>query len=662
MALQAPNLDDRKFQDIVSEARRKIPLYCPKWTDYNLSDPGMTLIELFAWMVDMLLYRVNRVPEKNYIKFMDLLGIRLEPSQPARVDVTFRLSAPQPQAIVIPKGTEVATVRTETEEAITFTTDEDLPIIKPILAYALTTIDDINYNDCMVSLKSWDRQIPVFNTIPEENDAIYFGFENNLNALTLILTIDANIEGIGVDPHDPPLAWEYWDGIQEKWLSVRLDLDTTGGLNTYGDVILHIPHSGAPREINDQKAFWIRCRATKPHAGQRAYSSSPKIKSITVDSIGGTVPASHCMRAARELLGRSNGSPGQKFYLRNIPVLPREREETIEVEGEKEGTYERWQEVTDFADSRPGDRHFTLDSVSGEIQFGPLIRQPSGEERQYGKIPPLNRQIRFTSYRTGGGVIGNVGKGTITVLKSSIPYVASVTNFQAATGGRDAETLEAAMMRAPRILRNQTRAVTADDFEYLALEASPQVARAKCLAAGTNTDGQTIPPGVVRLLLVPKVEDLDGPIPKEKLDLLPSVRSEVQEYLDERRLLAMRVEVAAPEYQQVSIEAKVRAKPTYDFEQIEAAVKRKLYEYINPVRGGPKGQGWPFGRGLFPSEVSSVIQSTPDVDYIENVKIYLVDRETGQKQPIENKINIPANGLICSGEHHVEVIPTEGYE
>ena len=342
MALQAPNLDDRKFQDIVSEARQKIPLYCPKWTDYNLSDPGITLIELFAWMVDMLLYRINRVPEKNYIKFMDLLGIRLEPPQPARVDVTFRLSAPQPQVIVIPKGTEVATVRTEMEEAISFTTDEDLPIVKPVLTYAMTTVDDVKYNDCIGSLKSADRQIPVFNTIPEENDAIYLGFENNLNAQTLILTIDANIEGIGVDPHNPPLVWEYWDGDQAAWMPVRLDEDTTGGLNTYGSVIFHVPRSGVPREVNEQKAFWIRCRATKPRAGQRAYTSSPKVKSITVDSIGGTVPASHCLRVARELLGRSNGSPGQKFYLRNIPVLPRERTETIEVETEKEGVYESW--------------------------------------------------------------------------------------------------------------------------------------------------------------------------------------------------------------------------------------------------------------------------------------------------------------------------------
>ena len=96
MTLQTPKLDDRKFQDIVSEARSKIPLYCPKWTDYNLSDPGITVIEMFAWMVDMLLYRLNRVPDKNYIKFMDMIGIRLEPPKPAVVDVTFRLSVPQP--------------------------------------------------------------------------------------------------------------------------------------------------------------------------------------------------------------------------------------------------------------------------------------------------------------------------------------------------------------------------------------------------------------------------------------------------------------------------------------------------------------------------------------------------------------------------------------
>src|SRR4030043_23427 len=129
MALPAPILDDRKFQDIVSEARSLIPRYCPEWTDHNLSDPGITFIELFAWMIDTLLYRVNRVPEKNYIKFLDLIGIKLLPAHPARADVTFRLSASQKASVTIPRGTEVATVRTETQEAITFTTDRELTVI-----------------------------------------------------------------------------------------------------------------------------------------------------------------------------------------------------------------------------------------------------------------------------------------------------------------------------------------------------------------------------------------------------------------------------------------------------------------------------------------------------------------------------------------------------
>jgi hypothetical protein len=188
------------------------------------------------------------------------------------------------------------------------------------------------------------------------------------------------------------------------------------------------------------------------------------------------------------------------------------------------------------------------------------------------------------------------------------------------------------------------------------------VARAKCLAAGTNTGDQSIPPGVVRLLLVPKVDDLDGPIPDEQLNLLSSVKTAVQEYLDERRLLAMRVEVAAPDYVTISVEAQVRAKPINNFDEIANNVRRKLYQYINPVWGGPKNQGWPFGRGLFPSEVYSAVQSVPNVDYLENVKIYLIDKEKGQRQLVEDKINLGANGLLCSGVHKVEVIASEGWE
>ncbi len=656
MALQAPNLDDRKFQDIVSEARSKIPLYCPKWTDYNLSDPGITLIEIFAWMVDMLLYRLNRVPEKNYIKFMDLIGIRLEPPKPATVNITFRLSAPQPEPVTIPYGTEVATVRTETQDAIAFTTNQDFSILLPTLAYALTTPADNEFTDVMPALKNPDLRTPVFQEVPQENNALYLGYSEDLTAHTLLLTIQSSVEGIGVDPQDPPWAWEFWDSEHERWSSLRLESDTTGGLNTNGQVILHIPTTSTMREVNRQYACWIRCRATKPRPGQGAYSSSPRVRSIISENIGCTTQASHALRITNELMGQSDGTPGQRFQLQNIPILSREQREIVEVEMENEEEYQPWQEVNDFADTGPTDPQFTCDSVSGEIQFGPSIRQPSGEERQYGKVPPNGRQIRFTSYRCGGGVIGNVGEGTITVLKSSIPYVDSVKNFEGAKGGTDAETLDNAKSRAPRTLRANTRAVTNEDFEHLALEASLRIARAKCISPGDITDTQSPPPGTVQLLLVPAVLDGKGYIPIEQLELPRRVREEVKSYLDERRLLGTRLDIDTPQYVPVAVATQVRVKKGSEHQKVIADVERRLYHYINPVYGGVDEHGWPFGRSLSLSEIYAALQGIAKVDYIEEVKLFPVDPDTDQRQEATTKITISPHSMLCSHKHEVAVV------
>src|SRR3979490_2862716 len=105
MSLPVPNLDDRRFQDLVDDAKRFVQLHCPEWTDHNVSDPGVTLIELFAFMTDQILYRLNRVPDLPYVKFLALLGVTLFPPTAARTDVTFWLSAPREEDTVrIPAG------------------------------------------------------------------------------------------------------------------------------------------------------------------------------------------------------------------------------------------------------------------------------------------------------------------------------------------------------------------------------------------------------------------------------------------------------------------------------------------------------------------------------------------------------------------------------
>ncbi|MEA2518655.1 MAG: hypothetical protein QOF49_735, partial [Chloroflexota bacterium] len=139
MRLPEIQLDDRRFQDLVYEARRRINRSCPEWTEHNVSDPGITLIELFAWMTEMTIYRLNRVPDKLHVKLLELLGIRLDGPSAARTDLRFRLAGAASEPVAISaSATEVGTLRTATEDAIVFHVDEDfaIPALRPA-AYVL---------------------------------------------------------------------------------------------------------------------------------------------------------------------------------------------------------------------------------------------------------------------------------------------------------------------------------------------------------------------------------------------------------------------------------------------------------------------------------------------------------------------------------------------
>ena len=113
MALPAPNLDDRTFAQLVEEARQRIIATCPEWSDLSVSDPGMALVEVFAYLTETMIYRLNRVPEKAYIEFLRLLGVGLLPPESAGVNLLFKLAHPAPRAVEIPRGTRVSVSRTD---------------------------------------------------------------------------------------------------------------------------------------------------------------------------------------------------------------------------------------------------------------------------------------------------------------------------------------------------------------------------------------------------------------------------------------------------------------------------------------------------------------------------------------------------------------------
>jgi predicted phage baseplate assembly protein len=662
MPLPTIQLDDRRFQDIVDQAKQLIPQYCPEWTDHNVSDPGVALIELFAWMTDLLLYRVNQVPDKMYIAFLELIGVRLEPPRPARAPITFYLSAAQPAEVTIAEDTEVATIRTETSPAIIFSTERAATIRIPHLVGAFTRDvqrrgeGEWEQHD-LDQIDMPGRGIPVFSPEPQPRDAFYLAFDVDLSDHVLALIVDCIVAGgAGVDPTKPPIEWEVWQGAGERWARCDVESDGTGGFNWSGEIVLHLP-AMAQVTFRDIQAYWLRCRLVEPKEGSATYEVSPVIDRLSIESRGITVAARHAVTVVNETLGRSDGSPGQTLRLLEGPLLARDPVKDHLVVTPPGGEPETWTEVKDFGDSGPQDRHYVLDAADGTITLGPALLQPDGSVYRFGAIPLKGSLFRFSRYQRGGGVLGNVPREMISVPKTSIPYVARVVNRASAIGGRDAQSLDDAKLRAPQTLRTRTRAVTADDFEVLARQVNG-VERARCLAPWAQPGSATAPsPGQVRLAVLPQVDDPSGYIPPERMMLAAELKRSVESFLNERRLLGTTLEVIPPDFVWVSIDAKVRL-PEQSSNAMLIQVRRRaeaaLYRYLNPYTGGPDGTGWTFGRDLHVSELYALLQRLPGIEFVDELRISV--RKPGSASPpkvMSPRLVLPPEGLVCSDVHRV---------
>ncbi|MGC0314223.1 putative baseplate assembly protein [Kitasatospora acidiphila] len=647
MALPSPNLDDRRFQQLVDEAKRYVQQRAPEWTDHNVSDPGVTLIETFAYLVDQLLYRLNRVPEKNYSAFLDLLGIRLFPPAAATAEVDFWLSAPQPETVQLRAGTEVSTVRTETEEAVVFSTVDDLAIVPSSLERLVTASVSGEQNDRTARLAD-GLDVPCFQARPEVGDAMLFALPAVVPRCILIVRLDSRVEGVGVDPRQPPLAWEVWDGA--RWTACEMGPDTTGGLNRPGEMVVFVPAGHTASVIAGRRAGWLRCRATEPKPGQPFYSESPTIRRAEVFTVGGTATVAHAHTVTDAPLGTSEGVAGQRFRLARPPVLLDGEPPVVEVSA-GEG-WERWTAVEHFGESAPTDRHVVIDATTGEFMFPPAVREPDGSLRAFGAVPPKGAQLRVPHYRTGGGTAGNVARSTISVLRSSVPYVARVDNREAARGGVDGETVENAKLRAPHLLRLQERAVTAGDFEMIARQAAPAAARIKCVSAVAGEAG------AVRVLVVPDaVADEGDRLRFEQLIPSEPMLAAIAQALDERRLIGTRLVVQPPNYQGVTVVARLTTRSP-DAERVREAALEALFRYLNPLRGGADGTGWPFGRAVQYGEMFGVLQRVPGVAVVEELRLFPADPITGRRGAPAERVDVEPDALVFSHQH--QVVVTEG--
>jgi predicted phage baseplate assembly protein len=647
MALPAPNLDDRRFQDLVDDAKRMVMRRCPEWTDHNVSDPGVTLIETFAFMTDQLLFRLNQVPDRLYVKFLELIGLRLIPPTPAQAGVTFWLSAPAITPVGVPTGTNVATLRTEHDESVVFATSQDLQILPCSLSFVATQAGGVDGQIDHTDELKMGQSIPAFSAVPRVDDVLLVGLSNPVPNCVVRLDFDCRVEGVGVHPDHPPLTWEAWNGTE--WRRCRVSTDGTGALNTAGQIHLHVPGDHESAVLGGNAAGWLRARVIEVDEDWPTYEASPLVTALSASTVGGTVEANHCEIIEEEHLGDSEGVPGQQFSVARAPVVIGAGQAVLEAMSD-EG-WQEWTAVHNFAGSGPTDRHYILDGTSGIVHFGPAIREADGSLRQYGAVPPYGTTIRLRKYATGGGRVGNVGKGAIQTLKSSIPFVSRVENIEAAWGGVDGEGIEEAKARGPILLRTRSRAVTAEDYEAITQEAAPDVARVRCVTAGDqDTDA-----GSVRVLIVPAAAEVDGKIDFAELVPGEETLSRISERLDEVRLIGTRVLVSPPRYRGVTVVARVIARPRLETSRVRADALEALYKYLNPISGGRDGKGWEFGRPVQSGDVYALLQRVRGVDLVEDVRLFGANPVTGERGEETQRLDVDPHSLIFSYEHHIRV-------
>ena len=641
LASNLPVIDNRRYDELVAELRTRIPRYTPEWTDLNDSDPGITLIQLFAWLSDMLLYRMGRVPELNYLKFLELLGIELRAAEPAIAELAFPLSATAPQtSIIIPARTQVSAASPDSPAPLVFETDRATTAIKAALS-SVQSFDGFAFSDASTTNKDAVEGFYPFGPGAGVDAALYLGFEMAapFPQVELDLAFVAGDQGAPkyVSCNLPPssrfasaaLLWEFWTGTE--WRALDLLSDETLALTKSGHVRLKTPIAGlmVPDVFGEvvPPRIWIRARILRAQ-----YERAPRLLAVRTN----TVSATQAQTVRDEVLGGSDGRANQIFRLGNAPVL----RDTLRLEVDEGDGFAVWTEVDDFFGAGPHDDVYVLDRTTGEVRFG---------DGDHGAIPVGNNDLPGSNvvarlYRFGGGAAGNVGAKLIKTLLGSIDGVDAdkIGNLLPAVGGREEETLDQAKLRAPRAIRSRGRAVTAQDFEQLAIESGP-VRRAKALALTHPAFPGVKVPGVVSVIVVP-----DGTAPKPT----PSEGTlrVVCACLDKARLITTELYILPPTYRLVKVTTDVTADDRADLAEVKTDIQQALLQYFHPLTGGEDGQGWPFGGDIFYSRV----YGRATVDGVQSIERLVISLD-GMEAPECTNVPLCDGELAYSVEHVVNV-------
>ncbi|MFT3801591.1 MAG: putative baseplate assembly protein [Burkholderiaceae bacterium] len=628
MPLPEPSLDNRVFDQLVAEGRGMVPRLASNWTDHNASDPGITLIELMAWMAEQNIYRFDRESDESARTFVRLVGIEPQPLAVARtvVSVGGTGGVVLPERSVIAAGAEPLF---ETTEPLFASPARLISVYAGRTAY----VDDTAAN---AQRSAFDA----FGPRPRVEAALYLGFDLPLDAAGRTLSLyvwtagwrgdeavraaliaEAAATAPGCPRPDWRLhyrvrtVWEFRTG-GDRWQPLAGVVDETRALSLSGFVRFEAPIGHQPGGPGPQ--YFIRCRIV----GGR-FECPPRIVHVAVNAVG----AEHALSRPERSIGRSRGQAGAVFPLREAPVVPGSL--TLRLDDGAGHVETDWQAASDWDRAAPHDHVFGFTPETGEIVSGNGLR---------GAMLPAGFDL-LAAWRTGGGSAGNLAADTLDTLPAT-PALALSQPF-AAVGGAPAETLAQSRARAYDRVDTVDKAVTLADIEHLALAApGVPVARVRAVANMAPRLPCWTAPGVVTLIVIPPCP-LPAPMPSAAL------LAAVERYLEPRRLVSCEIRAIAPRYRLVSVSATLHLSCDADAAAVLRTAAARIDAFFDPLTGGPAGQGWPFGRTVYRSEVMALLADTPGVARVGAFGL----RTPADAGPRCNNVELCTHELVRPGSH-----------
>jgi predicted phage baseplate assembly protein len=639
MPVPLPTLDDRTYQELVDGMRDRLPLIAPQWTDHNVSDPGITLLELLAFLSEAQIYRLDRRSAQQDRAFLRLMGCAPKQAQVANAVIVMSVdaggaAADCPAHVPVAKAGGDCVFQTGSSFRVT---DARL---QSVLTYA-----NARWHDRTAANDAFDSPYLAFGEQPEQGAALYLGFDKSLaeagaRMRLFVATADVGADwktwialrtewrrtslarrtcrNVGCEPpfwehYGARVTWEFFDG--HDWRTLPGLKDRTRALSLSGPVRWLAPADHKPGGVTGHDtSYFIRCRFV---GGE--YDCAPRIRGVRINA----VVARHAADVAVAVeLGRSNGSAHQRFHLPWTPVVPGSTRLLV--------ASSEWRERPDFDRSGPHAQHYVLTARTGEIAFG---------DGRSGAVPEADRRVK-ARWQVGAGPSGNVAAGTISALPPGIPRL-RVAQPLDAFGGADEESLDDAKARAFVAIQEERCAATLADIERVARSVpGAPVARAYAVAAYHPAIKCIPAAGCVTVVVVPSCVE-SKPAPSAAL-----CRA-VAQFIEPRRPLTLEVHVTGPVYTAVKVKAALALQRGADRVAVFDRARAALAEFLHPLHGGPGKNGWPAGRTVYRSEVLAVLGGIAGVQYVAELSL-----TADQGSPAHcGDVVLCANGLVTSDQH-----------